>query len=101
MPSAMRIVALALSLVALTVHVPPVAGQAPDCEGYDSQIWAQSVYETDPAGYSGLDPDGNGLACEELPPGAAPALWTDRGLVGAEPGTLASVTDGDTIRVLL
>ena len=68
MPSAMRILVLALSLIVLTVHVPPVAGQALDCDGYDSQIWAQSVYETDPTQYAALDPDGNGLACEELPP---------------------------------
>ena len=78
MPSTMRLLTLALSLVALTVHRPPIAGQPLDCGGFDSQIWAQSVYETDPAGYAALDPDGNGLACEELPSGAAPALWTSR-----------------------
>src|SRR5918993_1111322 len=99
MPSAMRIVALVLNLVALTVHVPPVAGQALDCEGYDSQIWAQSVYATDPAGYAALDPDGNGLACEELPSGAAPALWTSDVPSGSQPVALIEVTDGDTIRV--
>src|SRR5687768_1322571 len=99
MPSAMRILALALSLVALTVHVPPVVGQALDCEGYDSQIWAQSVYENDPAGYAGLDPDGNGLACEELPSGAAPAQWTSHVPSGSQPVALIEVTDGDTIRV--
>jgi micrococcal nuclease len=99
MPSAMRIVALVLSLVALTVHVPPVTGQALDCGGYDSQIWAQSVYETDPAGYAALDPDGNGLACEELLPGAAPALWTSHVPPGSKPVALVRVTDGDTIRV--
>src|SRR5215217_5722912 len=76
MPSMLRIIVLALSLVTLIVRVPPVAGQALDCEGFDSQIWAQSVYETDPVGYAALDPDGNGLACEELTSGAAPALWT-------------------------
>jgi micrococcal nuclease len=99
MPSAMRIVALALSLVALTVHIPPVAGQALDCEGYDSQIWAQSVYETDPDGYAALDPDGNGVACEELPSGAAPAQWTSDVPSGSQPVALVEVTDGDTIRV--
>ena len=99
MPSAMRILALALSLVALTVHRPSVAGQAPDCAGYDSQIWAQSVYETDPAGYAALDPDGNGFACEELPSGAAPALWTSQVPLGSKPVALIEVTDGDTIRV--
>jgi micrococcal nuclease len=99
MPSAMRKLALALSLVALTVHLLPVAGQPLDCDGFDSQIWAQSVYDTDPAGYAALDPDGNGLACEELPSGAAPAMWTSRVPSGSQPVTLIEITDGDTIRV--
>jgi micrococcal nuclease len=99
MPSALRILALALSLVALTLHVPLIAGQSLDCESYDSQIWAQSVYETDPARYATLDPDGNGLACEELPSGAAPALWTSQVPAGSQPVALIEVTDGDTIRV--
>jgi micrococcal nuclease len=99
MPSAMRILALALSLIVLNVHVPPVAGQALDCDGYDSQIWAQSVYEINPTEYASLDPDGNGLACEELPPGAAPAQWTSQVPSGSQPVSLVEVTDGDTIRV--
>jgi micrococcal nuclease len=77
------------------------SAQALDCSSYDSQVWAQSVYEADPSRYAVLDPDGNGRACEELPPGAAPALWTNEIPAGAVPATLASVTDGDTIRVLL
>jgi micrococcal nuclease len=95
----MRILALALSLVALSLYQPPLAAQALDCGGYDSQIWAQSVYESDPAGYGALDPDGNGLACEELPPGAAPAMWTTQVPSGSQPVALIEVTDGDTIRV--
>jgi micrococcal nuclease len=99
MPSVMRALALALSLVSLAVHEPHAAGQPVDCHGYDSQIWAQSVYETDPAGYAALDPDGNGRACEELPSGAAPAMWTAFIPTGSKPVTLIEVTDGDTIRV--
>ncbi len=99
MPSALQILALALSLAALSFHRPPVAGQVPDCDGFDSQIWAQSVYEIDPAGYAALDPDGNGIACEELPSGAAPALWTTQVPSGSQPVVLVEVTDGDTIRV--
>jgi micrococcal nuclease len=95
----MRILALALSLMALAVRVPPVAGQTLDCDGYDSQIWAQSVFETDPAQYAALDPDGNGRACEELPEGAAPALWTEQVPSGSQSVSLIEVTDGDTIRV--
>ncbi len=99
MPSTIRILALALSLLALTFCQPPVAGQTLDCDGFDSQIWAQTVYESDPAGYGALDPDGNGIACEELPSGAAPALWTSQVPAGSQPVTLIEVTDGDTIRV--
>ena len=69
------------------------------CTNYDSQIWAQSVYETDPTHYAVLDPDGNALACEELAHGVAPALWTNEIPRGAEPASLISVSDGDTIRV--
>jgi micrococcal nuclease len=94
-----RTLALGLSLLAITFGQSPVTGQALDCDGYDSQIWAQSVYESDPTVYAGLDPDGNGLACEELQPGAAPAWWTDDIPAGAEPTELTRVVDGDTIRV--
>jgi micrococcal nuclease len=66
---------------------------------YDSQVWAQSVYKTDPVRYAAFDPDGNGLACEDLPLGVAPALWTNKVPSGAEPAALISVSDGDTIRV--
>lgn len=92
-------------LTAVTVAVlglpASLVAQATTCTSYDSQIWAQSVYETDPAAYAALDPDGNGLACEELSPGAAPAWWTTDVPTSAEPVQLASVTDGDTIRVFL
>jgi micrococcal nuclease len=99
MPSALRLLLLALSSVALSVHTPPVAGQSLDCDDYDSQIWAQIVYEIDPVGYAALDPDGNGFACEEVPSGAAPVLWTSQIPPGSQPVTLIEVTDGDTIRV--
>jgi micrococcal nuclease len=99
MPSAMRILALVLSLVAFTLQRSPVTGQPLDCDGFDSQIWAQTVYETDPDGYEALDPDGNGVACEELPAGAAPAQWTSQVPSGSQPVSLIEVTDGDTIRV--
>lgn len=75
---------------------------APDSDGcvaFDSQVWAQTVYESaarvDPA----LDPDRDGLACEDLSSGAAPALWTDRIPAAAEPVALRSTIDGDTITV--
>jgi micrococcal nuclease len=80
---------------------PPVTAQSGGCALFDSQIWAQSVYESDPVANAALDPDGNGRACEELSPGAAPALWTDTIPAGAESVTLASVTDGDTIHAII
>src|SRR4051812_46951412 len=95
-----RVSSALLAFVLLGAPVHGVA-QATACTGYDSQIWAQSVYETDSTRYAALDPDGNGLACEELDPGAAPAWWTDTVPAEAEPAQLASVTDGDTIHVLL
>jgi micrococcal nuclease len=79
----------------------PLPAQAIDCAGYDSQIWAQSVYETDPVAYAALDPDGNGLACEALQSGAAPALWTNAIPASAQPADLASIADGDTIQVFV
>ena len=95
----MRALALAFCLVSLSVHQPHAAGQPLDCDAFDSQIWAQTVYETNPAGYAALDPDGNGVACEELPSGAAPAQWTSQVPSGSQPVSLIEVTDGDTIRV--
>jgi len=62
--------------------------QTIDCNGYDSQIWAQSVLVSDPTRYAALDLDDNGRDCEDLPPGAAPARWTDEIPDGAELTTL-------------
>jgi micrococcal nuclease len=75
------------------------SAQAATCASFDSQVWAQSVYVTDPTTYAALDPDGNAIACEELPFGAAPAFWTNAVPANAEPATLLGVTDGDTINV--
>lgn len=97
--SALRRWGGALIVVASAVLGAEASAQTASCTTYDSQVWAQSVYETDPATYAPLDPDGNGIACEELPPGAAPALWTNAVPANAEPATLLGVTDGDTINV--
>lgn len=71
------------------------------CAAYDSQIWAQTVFDDDPGLHEALDPDRDGLACEELAPGAAPALWTDDVPAAAIPADLVSVTDGDTIQIFM
>jgi micrococcal nuclease len=88
---------LIVVLLGAVLAAPGRAAQATTCAGYDSQIWAQSVFETDPARYAALDPDGDGVACADLPPGAAPALWTTQTPVGSEPAELVRVIDGDTI----
>jgi micrococcal nuclease len=88
-------------LLALTC---PRAGAAPavsTCADLDSQIWAQSLFESDPGQYAALDPDSNGIACDGMPAGAAPALWTDAVPANTEPAELVRVTDGDTINVQL
>lgn len=65
-------------LLTLELRLPPAvaAAQATDCTGYDSQVWAQSIHATDSSRCAALDPDGDGRACEEPPPGADPAWWT-------------------------
>jgi endonuclease YncB( thermonuclease family) len=95
----LAIVVLATLVVALLVLRNASREEIIACANYDSQVWAQSVYDTEPARYTALDPDGNGLACEELPHGVAAALWTNEVPRGAEPASLVSVSDGDTIRV--
>ena len=90
------VVATMLISLALPTSAP---AQVADCSSFDSQIWAQSVYDTNPTQYAALDPDGNGLACEQYVPGAAPAWWTHAIPADAVPAQFVSVTDGDTIRV--
>ena len=44
-----------------------------DCEDFDCQEEAQALYDlVDPGDPHGLDDDGDGIACESLPPCAAP-----------------------------
>lgn len=72
----------------------------PDCSLFDNRIWAQTAFDDDRRGNTALDPDRDGLACEELPFGAAPAPWEPTVPSLAEPVTPVSVTDGDTIDVV-
>jgi endonuclease YncB( thermonuclease family) len=95
----LAIVVLAALVVALLVLRQTPREETIACANYDSHIWAQSVYETDPSRYAALDPDGNGRACGELPLGVAPAHWTTDVPRGAEPADLVNVSDGDTIRI--
>lgn len=89
-------------LIALSL-LPGTSTQAQtvSCANYDAFEWAQSVYESDQNRYAALDLDSDGIACPELPNGAAPALWTDEIPEGAEPAQLARVVDGDTAEFVL
>jgi endonuclease YncB( thermonuclease family) len=86
----------------------PTATQQPTrppeitCERFDSWVWAQTVFEDDPSGLAPqLDPDGNGIACENLivTLGFSPATWANRLPQGLITGELISVIDGDTLQV--
>ncbi len=87
--------------VLLSALQPQSPSSATDCTGYDAWEWAQSVYETDPRAFAGLDPDGDGIACNGLPHGFAPAFWTDALPAGATLGTIARLVDGDTYEILV
>lgn len=80
-----------------TQQVPP----SRPCAAFTNRVWAQSDYDDDPKSNKQLDPDGDGLACEELPLGLAPAFRTNHVPEDAIPAALVSVTDGDTIEVRL
>jgi micrococcal nuclease len=79
----------------------PPAPTADACAGFASRIWAQTVFDDNPARHAGLDPDRDGVVCEELALGAAPALWTETVPANAAPVELARVSDGDTIEVVI
>ena len=95
----LAIVVLATLVVALLVLRQPPREEIVACGSYDSQVWAQSVFDAKPTHYAALDLDGNDLACEELPHGVSPASWTNEVPPGAEPATLISISDGDTIHI--
>lgn len=98
----LAVVAIGSSLLT-SVPAQSMAQQVIDCSPFDSWQWAQSLFDTNPDGYrQTMDPDGNNIACEHLPIRSfAPDLWGDPIPVGAEPAQVVSVTDGDTIDVLI
>jgi micrococcal nuclease len=83
-----------------TAGQPAPASDAPAaCNAFSNQVWAQAIYDQNPGRNAALDPDGDGFACEELPYGAVPALWTSTIPNQAEEVQLVSTIDGDTIVV--
>ena len=75
------------------------SGAGDGCRTFDSQVWAQSVYDADPKRHADLGPDARGLVCDWLPVGAAPALWTDEVPERAQRVAYVDTIDGDTIVV--
>ena len=95
---------IALLILASASPMGQAAAQShsQDCSAYDAWIWAQAVYDQDPDTYSGLDPDGNGIACEQLSVGGfSPTIWASEIPSNVTPATVVRVSDGDTIRVRL
>ena len=96
--------AFALLLLSTSGLLPsPATAQQSGCVQFDAWVWAQTVFLQDPEEYLDLDPDGNGIACQNLLPvsGAAPALWTDAIPDDVQQGELLRVFDGDTYQVLI
>jgi endonuclease YncB( thermonuclease family) len=92
----------AQAAVAEPAAAPPLAQASAGCPTFDAWEWAQSVFESDPTRYSALDPDVNGIACEELPRGGfAPAFWTDKIPADVQEAQIVRMIDGDTFEVLI
>lgn len=76
--------------------------QSSDCTDYDAWEWAQSIYDQQPSTHDGLDPDGNRVACDELPRGGfAPAWWTHTIPSNVVEATVIDMPDGDTLNVTI
>jgi endonuclease YncB( thermonuclease family) len=69
---------------------------------YDAWEWTKSIYDQQPSVRDDLDPDGNGVACDNLPRARiAPALWTDDIPSSAVEAYLVSIVDDDTVVVTI
>ena len=90
-----------VSLLVSLVNPARALATQDTCADFNSWVWAQTVYDDNPGGGLALDPDSDGVACESLPDGIAPATWTTAIPAGAEPVDLITVNDGDTIEVWL
>jgi len=80
--------------------MPATGQQNRACANYDAWEWAQAVFESDLKKYDGLDPDGDGEACPDLPRGGfAPAFWLDAIPKDVEEAEVVRLVDGDTLEV--
>lgn len=93
---------LVLASILLAMLPSSILAQSANCGDYDVWEWAQSMYDQLPSVRSGLDADGNGVACEELPRGGfAPTWWTEEIPGEVEQAQVVRITDGDTLDVLI
>lgn len=98
------LVLVAQILTGLVMLPTPAAAQAFSCgPPIDAWIWAQSILDGDNESATGLDPDGNGIACDGLRgiEGFAPALWTDSIPSDLESATFTRDVDGDSFYAIV
>jgi len=100
--SFVAVVSLVLIAISSWGGSPAIAQARPACTDFDAWEWAQSVFESDLKPNGSLDPDGDGIACPELPRGGfAPAFWTDAIPTDVEEAQIVRFIDGDTLEVLI
>jgi len=93
-------IACCLLLALFWTASPATAQTAASCTDFDAWEWAQSVFESNSIVYGALDPDGDGIACPELPRGGfAPAWWLSSIPADVEEAQLIEIIDGDTPEV--
>ena len=61
------VLAVGLAAMAQTVSAADHDPDVVSCDDFEYQEEAQVVLDADPGDEHGLDPDGNGIACEDLP----------------------------------
>lgn len=94
------VVVCSLLMPGVSLTAQQTAAQSASCSNFDAWVWAQSVFESNKSQNAALDPDGDGIACPDLPvSGFAPVLWTKAIPKDAEAAQIVSVTDGDTFKV--
>jgi endonuclease YncB( thermonuclease family) len=93
---------LGVLLLCLGMPASSVTAQTASCSSFDAWEWAQSVFDSDPQANDALDPDGDGIACPELPRGGfASAFWTDSIPTAVEEAQIVRLIDGDTLEVTI
>lgn len=109
------VIALTLVLTQLSagMHLVSLSAQtAVGCDSFTTQEDAQAVFDSNPGDRFGLDPDGNGKACDDLPSGNGRPVADTPGEAetdeeadvipdGATRAEVVDVVDGDTFTALI